>query len=80
MPTPEDALAYPWTNMERAFAQDIDSRTIAGDPEQVKERLETLASEHKVEELVIVNVMYSFEARVKSYELLAEVFGLNGNP
>ena len=79
VPTPEEALAYPWTNMERAFAQDIDSRTIAGDPGQVRERLETLASEHQVEELVIVNVMYSFEARVKSYELLAEIFELKGN-
>ncbi len=76
VPTPEEALAYPWTDMERAFAQDIDSRTIAGDPGQVKKRLETLASDHRVDELVIVNVMYSFEARVKSYELLAEAFGL----
>ncbi len=80
VPTPEEALAYPWTDMERAFAQDIDSRTIAGDPEQVKRRLETLASEHKVDELIIVNVMYGFEARVKSYELLAEIFELQGNP
>ena len=77
---PEEALAYPWTDMERAFAQDIDSRTIAGDPEQVKKRLDTLASEHKVDELIIVNVMYGFEARVKSYELLAEIFELQGNP
>ncbi len=80
VPTPEEALAYPWTDMERAFAHDIDSRTIAGDPVQVKKRLETLASEHKVDEFIIVNVMYSFEARVKSYELLAEVFELQGNP
>ena len=80
VPTPEEVLAYPWTDMERAFAHDIDSRTIAGDPEQVKKRLETLASEHKVDEFIIVNVMYSFEARVKSYELLAEVFELQGNP
>ena len=80
VPTPEEALDYPWTDMERAFAQDIDSRTIAGDPDQVKKRLETLASEHKVDELIIVNVMHSFDARVKSYELLAEIFELQGNP
>ena len=65
--------------MERAFAEDIDSRTIAGDPEQVKEKLQVLASEHKVDELIVVNVMYSFEARVKSYELLAEIFELKGH-
>ena len=80
VPTPEEALAYPWTSMERAFAEDIDSRTIAGNPEQVKKRLETLASEHKVGEFVIVNVMHSFEARVKSYQLLAEIFELRGTP
>ncbi len=80
VPTPEEALAYPWTEAERAFAREINSRTIAGAPEQVEKTLRALASEHRVEELVVVNVMHSFEARVKSYALLAEAFGLRGNP
>lgn len=80
VPTPEEALSYPWTEAERAFARDIDGRTIAGDPEQVEKALGALASEHKVDELVIVNVMYSFEARLKSYELLAEAFELEKRP
>lgn len=80
VPTPEEALAYPWTEAERAFAREIDSRTIAGNPEQVERALRGLASAHRVEELVVVNVMHSFEARVKSYALLAEAFGLRGNP
>ncbi len=80
VPTPEEALAYPWSETERAFARDIDSRTIAGDPEQVREALDALARAHRVEELVVVNVVHSFEARLRSYELLAEAFGLGGNP
>ena len=80
VPTPEEALSYPWTEAERAFARDIDGRTIAGDPEQVEKTLRALASEHKVDELVIVNVTHSFEARLKSYELLAEAFGLEKRP
>lgn len=80
VPAPEEALSYPWTEAERAFARDIDSRTIAGDPERVEKALGALASKHKVDELVIVNVMHSFEARLKSYELLAEAFGLEKRP
>ncbi len=78
VPTPDEALAYPWTDVERAFAREIESRTIAGDPEQVEGTLTSLAAEHRVEELIVVNVMHSFDARVKSYELLAEAFRLEG--
>jgi len=78
VPPPEEALAYPWTGIERAFADDIESRTVAGDPAQARERLCALAEEFGVEELVVVNTCHSFEARLKTYELLAGAFGLEG--
>jgi hypothetical protein len=42
----------------------------------VKERLLQLASLYGVDELVVVTITHSPKARLRSYELLAEVFGL----
>jgi luciferase family oxidoreductase group 1 len=78
VPTPEEAFSYPYTDMERAFAEDTVSRTIAGTPEQVKEKLLKLGEEFGVDEFVVVNQCSDFAFRLKTYELLAEVFELEG--
>lgn len=76
VPTPEEALSYPYSDMERAFAEDTISRTVAGTPVQVKERLLNLGEEFGVEEYVVVNQCSDFNFRLRTYELLAEVFDL----
>ena len=53
-------------------------RTVAGTPEVVREELETMARGYRVEELVVVTITHDFKARVRSYELLADAFGLKG--
>ena len=40
------------------------------------ERLLALAEEYGVDELVVVTITHSPKARLRSYELLAEAFGL----
>jgi hypothetical protein len=42
----------------------------------VREQLLALAERYDVDELVIVTITYDFAARVHSYELLAEAFGV----
>ncbi len=76
IPSPEEALAHPYSEVERHFVQDVWRRTVAGDPEQVKARLLEMSGAYGVEEFVVVTVCHSFEARLRSYELLAEAFGL----
>jgi luciferase family oxidoreductase group 1 len=75
-PSVEEAEAYPYTSHERAIIRHARRRTIAGAPEQVRERLLALASEYGVDELVVVTITHSPKARLRSYELLAEVLGL----
>ena len=58
------------------FHETLDSM-ILGTPKECKEKLEKLAIEYGVDEIMIVNVTYSFEDRIKSYELLAKEFNLN---
>jgi luciferase family oxidoreductase group 1 len=76
VPSVEEALAYPYSEAERAHVAALIGRGVVGDPEQVKARLEKLAADYGVEEIVIVTVVHDPRARQRSYELLAEAFGL----
>jgi luciferase family oxidoreductase group 1 len=51
-------------------------RTVVGSPEKVRSELEAVASEYGASEVIAVNVLYDHQARRRSYELLAEAFGL----
>jgi luciferase family oxidoreductase group 1 len=75
-PSIEEAEAYPYTDRELAILQHAKRRTVAGTPEQVRERLEALAAAYEADELIIVTITHDPKARRRSYELLARAFGL----
>ena len=75
-PTVAEAESHLWTEYERAVAQQARARTFVGAPEQIRERLEALAAECEADELVIVTITEDERSRLRSYELLAEVFDL----
>jgi luciferase family oxidoreductase group 1 len=76
VPSIEEAEAYPYSREERLRIASNRRRMVIGAPEQAKARLLELAEQYGVEELVIVTICYDFAARLRSYELLAQVFGL----
>ena len=76
VPTPEDADAYPYSAADRMMIEANRPRSIVGTPDQVKLRLEELAAAFDVDEIVVVTICHDFDARVRSYELLAESFAL----
>lgn len=78
-PSPDDALAYPYTDQERTLLGNIESRTSVGTPDTVRKCLTALAERHGAEELVIVTITYDAASRLKSYELLAREFGIGSN-
>jgi luciferase family oxidoreductase group 1 len=51
-------------------------RTIVGAPTTVRAGLEALAAEYGAEEVMVVTLAFDHAARVRSYELIAETFGL----
>ncbi|MFB9863835.1 LLM class flavin-dependent oxidoreductase [Rufibacter immobilis] len=61
---------------ELAQVQYNRQRTVVGTPAQVKVRLDALAEEYNVDEIVVVTITYDFQDRLRSYELLAEAYGL----
>lgn len=53
-----------------------DSSLIAGTPEQVATRLRSVAAQFGADELIVVSITWDFAARCRSYQLLAEAWGL----
>lgn len=51
-------------------------RIIAGAPQAVRRGIEAVAGEYGAQEVLVVNIMYDHAARLRSYELIAEVFGM----
>jgi luciferase family oxidoreductase group 1 len=76
-PSPEEALAYPYTPTERAAAKAYRTSTqIVGSPKTVRRELDRLVEATGADEVMVVSLIHSHAARVRSYELLAEEYGL----
>jgi alkanesulfonate monooxygenase SsuD/methylene tetrahydromethanopterin reductase-like flavin-dependent oxidoreductase (luciferase family) len=76
LPSVEEALAYPYTEAERASIARNRSRLFVGSPATVMHKLEALIAASKADELMVITAVYDHEARKKSYNLLADTFGL----
>jgi luciferase family oxidoreductase group 1 len=74
--SPEEAAAYPYSESQRARIESMRRRAFVGTAEQVREKLTALAAQHGLDELVVVTWTYDPEPRHRSYELLAQAFGL----
>jgi len=77
-PSVEEAEAYPYNAQEMAIAQHAARRSVVGTPEQVHERLLQMVADYQADELIVVTITHDFKARMRSYELLAEAFELQG--
>jgi len=81
VPTPEQAIAelgedaFKEVPVARGAGQW--PRYVVGTPEQVREELESMAKSLQVEEIMIIAVIHDYQARLRSYRLLAEAFNLS---
>jgi len=76
-PSPAEALAHSYTPEDRAVVEDGRRRGIVGTPDRVRAEVEALAAAYGVDEVVALTITHDFEARKRSYRLLAEAFGLD---
>ena len=74
LPSPEEAMAYPYTPAERRLADTYRSMQVIGDPRTVQARIEELTQHTVADEVVVTTNVYDHDERLSSYELLAEVF------
>jgi alkanesulfonate monooxygenase SsuD/methylene tetrahydromethanopterin reductase-like flavin-dependent oxidoreductase (luciferase family) len=71
MPSPEEAAAYPYTELERAFVEDRQAAQIIGAPETVQRGLTELADATQADELMITTMVYDPADRLSSFERIA---------
>ena len=78
MPVPpiETALAFLAGEPADPLAVVRRRRSIVGSPATVAPQIRAVARDYGVDEVMIVTITYDHEARRRSYELLAQVFGL----
>ncbi|MBU6484643.1 MAG: LLM class flavin-dependent oxidoreductase [Betaproteobacteria bacterium] len=74
--TPEEADAWAYSDAERATIDALRRKAFVGTPGLLRERLAELAARLGLDELVIVTWTYDAAPRHRSYELLAQAFGL----
>jgi alkanesulfonate monooxygenase SsuD/methylene tetrahydromethanopterin reductase-like flavin-dependent oxidoreductase (luciferase family) len=76
VPTVEEAKNYPYTDCEWMIVEHNRPRTIVGNPDQVRAQILALGEAYRVDEFVVITISDSFDARLRSYDLLADAFAL----
>jgi luciferase family oxidoreductase group 1 len=76
IPTPEEALAYPYTPQERAVLDGYRALLAVGDPDTVRARIEEEVAAAGADEVMVSTLVHGQAERMRSYELLAEAFQL----
>ena len=72
LPTPEEALAYPYAPHEREIVRRQRALSIVGAPGEAAARVAEAARLARADEVMVTTNVHSREARRRSYELLAE--------
>ncbi|NHW87276.1 alkanal monooxygenase, partial [Escherichia coli] len=74
--TPEEAAAYPYTDLEREFLAQRRQGQASGSPQTVRRQLDELLASTGADELMLTSFVYDVADRMRSFELIAtEVAG-----
>src|SRR5215208_7661767 len=76
LPSPEEAMAYPYTPADRHLANAYRYMQVVGNPRTVRARLEELAEHTAADEVMVTTNIYDHAERLRSYERLAEVLDI----
>ena len=76
MISPEDASSIKLGAFELEHLEHVNRRSIQGDPSTVKQQIIEAARTYQTNDVSIVTNCYYFEDRVRSFELVAKIFGL----
>ncbi len=78
LPPPIDDIEAFWSLAEKAQASRMLSYAAVGTPETVRRQLALILDQTAADELMVVSAIYDHAARLRSYELLADVRGALG--
>ncbi len=70
---PVDSMEGIWSDMEEAAVEQMLDFTFIAGPEKLKEQLQSFLKHTQVDELMVTSHIYDHQARLRSYEIVAEV-------
>ena len=73
---PVDSMEGIWNPFEKETILSQLKTTIIGNPSEVKEKLQAFLDETDADEMIINTTIYDPKARLRSYEIVAEVTGM----
>ena len=76
LPSPEEALAHDYSPAEQHAVALYRQLAVVGDPETVRAEIERLAEAAGADEVMVTTNVFDPDARLRSFELLAEAFDL----
>jgi luciferase family oxidoreductase group 1 len=74
LPPPVDRMDDLWNEAEQAALGQRARYTVIGSPNSVRQRLREIIAETDCDELIVVSQIYEHSARLRSYELVSEIF------
>ncbi|MFK4222899.1 LLM class flavin-dependent oxidoreductase [Streptomyces sp. NPDC019890] len=78
IPTPDEAEAYQFSPLEREFVESWLSNVVHGTPDAVRTGLDDLQKRTGADELMLTANAHGGDARLRSYELVADAYDLPG--
>ncbi|WP_018755703.1 LLM class flavin-dependent oxidoreductase [Paenibacillus terrigena] len=75
-PSVQTALNFPYSDYDVARIHQGRQRRIVGTPKQVKEEILAISERFQTQDIMIASPIHDFDARVRSYQLIAEAFNL----
>jgi len=75
LPKPIDNINGYWSPDEQAMAQHMLKYSFIGTPKSIKKQLEEFIEQTQPDELMVVTTLHDVDKRVRSFELLADMFG-----
>ncbi|MGW2203957.1 LLM class flavin-dependent oxidoreductase [Streptomyces sp. NPDC001774] len=76
IPTPEEAEAYPFSPTEREFVESWLVNIVHGTADEVRTGLDDLRKRTGADELMITANAHGGDVRLRSYELIADAYGM----
>lgn len=73
LPPPIDNIETYWSLAEKTQVSKMLNRSLVGSPETVQRGLEDFIEETRADELIIASAIYDHAARLRSYEILADI-------
>jgi luciferase family oxidoreductase group 1 len=80
IPSPEEAAAYQYSASDIETIRRSGNRLFVGTPATLKEKILAFVDATQADEVMITSAIHDHQARRRSYELLADAFGLERLP